>query len=117
MTGSKEIVWRKDGHRVILLVDRAEVTISLEYCPNGSKPDTDCWNREAKGCVVKYFIDLYGLDINEGMAPAALFKEISWTYQEGLDLYTSEVKIVPVEDANFSAWVEEQMGEVEDGIE
>ncbi len=108
-----EAVWHNDGHRVIILIDQADVTISLEYCPNGGREGTECYHPESKGCLVKHFIDLYGLEINKGIAPAALFKEISWTFLEGQDLYSSEAHIMPNEDESFRSWIEEQMGDVD----
>lgn len=109
-SGTKKSVWHNDGHRVIILIGPEDkVAITLEYCPNGGKPETDCWHREADGCLVKYFIGLYGLEANRGMAPASLFTDISWVFEEGYELYTSFFKFAPVEDEAFAAWVEEQM--------
>jgi len=111
MANMKESVWHKDGHRVIILIGPGDkVAVNVEYCPNGGREETDCYHKEAGGCLVKYFIGLYGLEANRGMAPATLFTEVSWVFEEGYELYTSFFKFAPTEDEAFSAWVEEQMG-------
>lgn len=110
MANMKESVWHKDGHRVIILIGPGDkIQVNLEYCPNGGREATDCYHKEAGGCLVKYFIGLYGLEANKGMAPATLFTEVSWVFEEGYELYTSFFKFAPTEDEAFSAWVEEQM--------
>lgn len=114
MSSQRELEWHNDGHRVIVLIDRSNVVVNLEYCPNGGKPNTACWHKEVDGCLVKYFVQMYGLEINEGMAPASLFRDISWTFIEGYDLYTSQAFIIPNEDELFSEWVESQMKEYND---
>lgn len=108
-----EAVWHNDGHRVIVIIDAAEVQVSLEHCPFGGREGAECWNREADGCVVGYFLKIYGLECNLGLAPAAKFRDISWTFLEKQDLSSSQVWIMPTEDEAFRTWIEEQMSDVD----
>ncbi len=109
MSQVEELVWHNDGHQVLILVDREDVAISLQYCPHNGKEGGDCWSEEIGGCVVRYFVDIYGFACNLGMAPASEFKEISWALRRGRDIDTSEVRIMPTADEEFSTWMEEQM--------
>ncbi len=111
MSTTEAAVWHRDGHKVLIMVDGTDVTMTLEYCPFGEREGADCYDKEAGGCIVRWFVNMYEFACNRGTAPASQFSEIAWTLTRGIDLYNSEVLIKPVADEEFMEFVKEQMGE------
>ncbi len=104
-----EAQWHNDGHQIAVRIDRDRVHVVLDYCPNLDQEDTECWNAEADGCIVRWFLEVYGLDINQGTAPAGPTMEIAWSAQRGADLTSSQVWIIPSNDEAFSGWLTDKM--------
>jgi len=59
-------------------------------------------------CAVVYFLQVYGIDLNVGSVP--IDKEripIAWTFQgDKRRIEEAQVWIIPVEDTNFSSFLE-----------
>jgi len=101
--------WNNDGHQIKLVIDRDELLVSMAFCPNGRKAGTDCWNERVDGCIVDYYVDRYGLEINEGKAAAAPLLAIAWAFSgDKYNLDAAQVWIIPTTDVTFSAWLEER---------
>lgn len=111
-----EAQWHNDNHWIALVIRSDRVGVTLEFCPNGEKEDAECWSAEADGCIVKWFVEMYGLDVNVGTVNAASTLKIAWSALRGADLTSSQVWIIPVDDEAFAGWIVEQM-EPEDGTE
>jgi len=96
-----EAVWHDDGHQMHLELVKTEVVISSVSCPGGecSHPDTDC--------IVRWFLERYGLECNVGTCPADPDIRIAWTYiGSKKDIESGQVWVIPSSDSLFSAWVE-----------
>ncbi len=104
-----EAQWHNDGHKIAVQINIDRTHIVLDWCPNLDQEDTECWSAEADGCIVRWFIEVWGLDINVGTAPAAAIMEVAWSAQRGGDLTSSQVWIIPIEDEAFSGWITEQL--------
>jgi hypothetical protein len=101
--------WNNDGHQIKLVIDKADLLVSMAFCPNGRKAETDCWNERADGCIVDYYVDRYGLEINVGKVIAAPLLSVAWAFHgDKYNLDSAQVWIIPTADEAFSAWLEER---------
>lgn len=102
-TTQAEMTWHKDGHVIHLQLNRADVVISHIHCPGGEGRMCEVGRFE---CIVKYFLELYGLDCNVGICDCTPDIEIAWTavgnFEEADE---SQVWIIPIHDEAFSAWL------------
>lgn len=107
--------WHTDQHKITLMLSGDEILVST-YCPNG-KVRGECFNERLNTCVVNYFMDLYGLECNVGVARVEPNMEIAWSLVgDPYDLDASQLWVMPVEDTAFSSWLTERnVGEEDDG--
>tara|TARA_Y100000004_G_scaffold156594_1_gene181823 strand:- start:6126 stop:6467 length:342 start_codon:yes stop_codon:yes gene_type:complete len=101
----KELAWNVDGHRILINVNNTEIDVTPSICPFGAQEDAPCYHEGIQSCVVNYFINTYGLETNTGVAPAQPSMEIAWAMSGSkweVDLV--DLKIIPVDDPNFSEW-------------
>ncbi len=94
------IEWHDDGHVIVLELKQNEVYVTTVMCPKECK----CSHADAD-CVVTFFVEAYGLDVNVGTCPAAEKIQVAWTFiEKSKDLEGCQVWITPVDDPLFSAF-------------
>ena len=94
-------VWHNDGHSISLELNRANLIITDVKCSDGE----EC-KHQTHGCMVRWFIERYGLDCNVGVTPAAPEIDIAWMFAGDMyDLESAQVWIIPVTDDAFAAWL------------
>ena len=106
----EHLIWNPDGHTLRVILNRDDLEVSLATCPNGAKPDTECWHDDVKGCVVGHFVERYGIGGNLGVgAPVSGLMEIAWAGRGNpKDVSTMDIVFLPVEDIEFASWLAEQ---------
>lgn len=98
-----EMVWHKDAHVIYLQLNKSEVVVSMVHCPGSEGRECQVGKFD---CIVKYFVDMYGLDCNVGSCECTSAIEIAWCAVGDFDdPELSQVWIIPVEDEAFSAWL------------
>lgn len=96
----EEAVWHDDGHVMRLELDKDQVIISQTTCPQKGACSLD-----GASCIVEYFLDRYGLELNIGSCSITEDIRIAWTYlAEGRDIDAGQVWIIPTNDPVFAAW-------------
>ena len=117
-----EVVWSNDGHTIMLHINKENLEVLEVSCPhdpefrNDIDPDavdTDgdgyvkpCMEGSRVGCVVKYFVNLYGLECNIGSCAPEPVLEISWCLQGSVDdIDLAQLWFVPIQDEVFYAWM------------
>ena len=101
-----DISWHKDGHIVEFMLDKSNLLVSGFICPD---TEGECRNKHGL-CVVKLFVDMYGMECNVGVASIHRSMEFAWAFMGEMDdpLESSQVWIIPVDDDIFSAWATAQ---------
>lgn len=99
----EEMVWHKDGHSIHLQLNRSDVVISMIRCPGHD-------NRECKlgkfDCIVKHFLETYGLDCNVGICDCSSEIELAWSALGEFDEPEQcQVWVIPIDDEAFAAWL------------
>ena len=95
-----DMIWHNDGHSLWLRINRADLEILEIKCPGGD----ECGSKN--GCVVKWFIGIYGFDCNIGTSAPEEHLEICWALVGDADsVDTSQLWFVPVKDEVFYAWM------------
>lgn len=104
------MTWHNDGHKMSLVLDKAEIVIRSVTCPHGRSEDAACSGIVKDQCVVEYFLNRYGFDCNVGVAPVAPEMEIAWTIvgEPRYDVELCQVWVIPVADEFFAAWLVSQ---------
>lgn len=102
-TSTEEMVWHKDGHVIYLRINRSDLVISSIHCPGTE--DREC--RIGKfDCVVKFYLETYGLDCNVGTCECAESLELAWSGVGDFDdAENSQVWVIPINDEAFAAWL------------
>lgn len=105
----QEIRWHNDGHIVTLSLNKDKLEIIDVYCSNKEKDDSPCQHDDVP-CVVEYFLNLYGIECNVGVAPPNAKMPIAWALvgDRHKDLGSCQVWVIPTEDEAFSAWIASQ---------
>lgn len=103
MTASEEMVWHKDGHSVSLRINRSDLSIYHIHCPGHE--DRQC-NVGKFECVVRHFLETYGLDCNVGTCDASPILELAWSgIGDFDDPDNCQIWVIPVDDEAFAAWL------------
>ena len=99
----QEASWHTDGHRLGLRLVKNEIIITLLHCPDTEK----CSVREVD-CVVKYFVDTFGLECNVGSTDiTGPEMEIAWALMgDSFDLGACQLWWIPLEDEAFASWLD-----------
>lgn len=101
-----EAVWHNDGHRISYLLDHAEILVKPEPCHHG--PGAECHHLTA-GCVVEYFVSLYGAECNVGVAAVHPSMEIAWAiFGDPHDIDACQLWTIPVDDSVYASWAATQ---------
>lgn len=103
------MVWHNDGHSISLLLEKNSVIISKVDCPFETNPEAEC--QVESNCVVKWFLERYGLECNVGIVEASSLVKIAWTLVGNpiLGLDGCQVWTIPINDEFFSAWLASQV--------
>jgi hypothetical protein len=103
VTTTEEMVWYNDGHLVYLTINRSEVVISHIHCPGGEERACQKGRFE---CIVKYFLETYGLECNVGTCECAPSLELAWAAIGDFDdAEQCQVWVIPTSDEAFAAWL------------
>ena len=106
-TMSNEYVWHVDGHHLFLNINNDRLEVTAGPCPFGQSEEADCYHAGIGGCVVAFFVNLYGLDCNVGVAPPHPTMEVAWSSEGSpweIDLV--EFVMIPTIDPQFVDWYE-----------
>lgn len=109
-----EVVWSNDGHTITLHLDKENLEILQVTCPHDSEQDESqdhpCLSNSRVGCVVKYFVNLYGFECNIGSCAPEPVLEISWSLLGSIDdIDQAQLWFVPVKDEVFYAWMTQRI--------
>lgn len=98
-----EAVWHTDKHRITLRLVKNEVIATLSHCPE----EGNCEVRETP-CVVRYFVDTYGLECNVGTTYLdSKEMEIAWALiGDSFDLGACQLWWIPLSDEAFASWLD-----------
>jgi len=100
--------WHDDGHTIALQIIGADLRIVGMFCPHESDQTKPC-RHPRHGCIVKSFVDRYGLDCNVGSCPAASQVTLCWTnVGDPDDIETMQIWVIPRNDDVFGSWLENQ---------
>lgn len=95
-----EANWHDDGHIMHLELVQSEAQITSVHCPGG-----ECGHIDTP-CVVRHFLNVYGLECNVGVADMVSDMPIAWTLiGNPRDLDACQLWVIPTEDTMFRAWV------------
>ena len=101
----KEIEWNVDGHRMLLWLDKANLKVSAEICPNGGSKDAPCYHAGIDGCAFAHFVNMYGLEVNTGVIEAGHSMEMAWAMDGSQwDIDLVNFTVIPVNDPAFKDW-------------
>lgn len=115
-----EVVWSNDGHTITLHINKEELEILDISCPHDLEFMNDieeeaikdavvghpCMAGSRVGCVVKYFVNLYGFECNIGSCAPEPVLEISWSLLGSVDdIDQAQLWFVPIKDEVFYAWM------------
>lgn len=102
----QEITWNNDGHSISLRLEKNLLVITGVHCPHLESDSKPCHLTD-DGCIVKWFLLVYGLECNVGVVDPSPEIGIAWSLvgnpNEGLN--ACQVWVIPTEDEFFSAWV------------
>lgn len=100
-----ELDWHCDGHFISLYLDKSSVAVSSTVCPHGAVSSAECFHVGIQGCMVNYFVTMYGLETNQGSCPASPTIEVAWASNGSeWDIDSTDFRMIPVADAAFNDW-------------
>lgn len=96
--------WFTDGHHLWLELQKSELVVTGVQCPNELDPDGGC-KHPRYGCLVRHFIQIYGLECNVGVCEPAPHIEIAWSVMgDRADVDLCQVWIIPTSDPFFASF-------------
>lgn len=103
MQNDSELIWHNDGHEISLRIEKSELVVAEVTCPNAK--GSACHNLN-EGCVVKWFIQRFGMECNVGVCDPAPLIEIAWALvgDLGMGVDSCQVWFIPTKDDFFAAW-------------
>lgn len=97
------MTWHDDSHIIKLRINKSELEIVEVICPN--LEIGECID-QTHGCLVKYFIDRFGLECNAGSCEATDSMEICWTLIGDIRVIDEcQLWFMPKKDEVFAAWL------------
>jgi hypothetical protein len=100
-----DVTWHRDGHSILLELHKSELVVTMVRCPETG----DCATEDTE-CLVRWYIDAFGLECNVGMCEAAPEIEIAWSFVgDRRNLLDAQVWIIPTSDYIFSAFADGEM--------
>jgi len=101
----QELNWNKDGHRLLLDINKSSLDVAPGICPNGASEGAACYHRGIQSCLVNHFINVFGLETNTGTVAASDIIEIAWCSEGNeWDIDLVEFLMIPVNDPHFHDW-------------
>lgn len=109
MQNDLELTWHDDGHSLGLRIEKTELVITEIFCPN-TEDDAKC-KLHSDECMVRLFVQRFGLECNVGICSPAPQIKIAWALAGDLELGldSCQVWIIPTTDDFFSAWAATQI--------
>lgn len=103
-----DISWHKDGHTIEFMLENSSLVVVGQSCPN---PEGECRDKQGN-CLVRTFVDIYGLECNVGVAPIAATMEFAWAFVGDINdpINSGQLWIIPATDEIFMAWADAQNG-------
>ena len=99
-----EVEWHADGHSLTCKIDRNQFVVRPNPCPVKGDEDAAC-HVPGVGCVVTHFVNLFGLELNQGVVEPAGELEIAWArFGHPFDPDNMQLWIIPTSDDAFAAW-------------
>jgi len=99
--------WHDDGHYIRLRIWKSELEIMEVHCPH--EEGGECKD-PVYGCLVKHFINRFGLDCNAGTCPAAEKIDLCWTIiGDTRNVEECQLWFMPKTDEVFAAWLESKL--------
>ena len=99
----KLMTWHDDGHTLKLRINKHELEILDIDCPNH---DIGKCIDPVHGCLVKYFINRFGMECNAGSCDAVDLMSICWTLiGDNRIIDECQLWFMPKNDEVFSAWL------------
>ena len=100
------MVWHNDGHVIYMQINKSSLEILSVKCPHDGDRDAPCFHFDAP-CVVKWFVETFGLECDVGVCKPAPELPVAWTFvgEQHKDLVSCQVWVIPTEDEAFSAWM------------
>jgi len=109
-TPNSEMFWHNDGHILELQINKSELQVVSILCPHEGKEHGECYD-QYEDCIVKFFINRYGLECNAGSCPATQQMTICWTLiGDNRNPEDSQLWFMPLNDDVFAAWLNSAMG-------
>lgn len=110
MSDELELVWHNDGHFIELYLNKDDIKVLPLACPHGEKKESECYHDGVEGCIVKYFVKMYGLETNMGTCDISPRIEIAWC-SNGSQWDTDLVNfyMMPIDDPAFKEWLSTQI--------
>jgi hypothetical protein len=97
-------IWHSDHHVLHLRLQNADLIVEDITCPGSG----ECVHQQT-ACVVKHFINRFGLECNVGSCAPVAAMEIAWTIQgDHYDLDQAQVWVIPLNDEVFASWLDAQ---------
>lgn len=98
--------WHDDGHVIHFQLNRNELKILQTDCPHTDAEKKPCHHPDAP-CVVRYFMERYGLDCNVGVCVPSGELRIAWSYvgESHKEIENGQVWVIPIDDEAFAAWL------------
>ena len=102
-----DMVWRDDGHVISVRLSENKFIVDLHTCPFEESSEAACYLESIDGCLVRWFIDGYGVDCNVGEVEVVSPMTIAWSKGGSgweADLY--QIHTISVDDPHFKEWAE-----------
>lgn len=105
-----ETLWHNDGHIITLQLNKSNLEIIEIFCPNVTQGESATCSHDDTSCVVKFFLETFGLDCNVGVVAPSEKIQMAWAFvgDRHKDLGTCQVWVIPSQDEAFSAWIATQ---------
>lgn len=111
----RELVWHDDGHQIYMRLEKSLVRVNPMDCPFEDSEEAFCYHMGVGGCAVRFFIQMYGLDVNVGVADPMSEMPISWAMQgDKVAIDQAQVWIIPNHDPQFAAFLEAERNPKDD---
>jgi len=99
-SGTDSLVWHDDGHELWLELNRHELVVLSVRCPGSG----ECSDRHGN-CVVRWFVDRFGLECHVGVCVPAERIQVAWALVGDMDdKDESQVWVISVDDDLYAAW-------------
>lgn len=103
-----DMKWHNDGHSLWLQIEKSELKILQISCPEVE--GSECMWESTNGCVVRWFLSLYGFECNIGACAPEEHLEICWALVGDKNMLdAAQLWFVPTKDEVFYAWMKSRL--------